>query len=262
MTADAPVSAQAVANEEMWSRAKLVEEYAGRTLRAAEVVILVRHREALSGRVLELGCGGGRLSGYLIDLARDFHGIDISPRMVAHCKHAYPQGQFALGDLRSLSGFPARSFEVIVAAFNVLDVLDDAERCSVLREAHRMLSDDGLLIMSSHNLFYAPRIPGPTRLRAAHPLRRLAELRVIPRRLRNRRRLLPLQRIEAEYAILNDDGHDFATLHYYVGRDAEERQLADCGFELIECLDLEGHEVRRGEEAAATPELHYVARKQ
>jgi hypothetical protein len=33
------------------------------------------------------------------------------------------------------------------------------------------------------------------------------------------------------------------------------------GYELLECLDLEGRCVERGESAAKCPELHYVARR-
>ena len=54
----------------------------------------------------------------------------------------------------------------------------------------------------------------------------------------------PSERHEERYAILNDIGHEFRTLHYYVTRDNQERQLREHGFELAECLDLEGEAVR------------------
>jgi hypothetical protein len=81
----------------------------------------------------------------------------------------------------------------------------------------------------------------------------------LPLRLRNRRRLRSLQRAEPGYALVNDEAHDFSVLHYYISPDAQRRQLAEHGFELMECLDLDGREVAEGAAARSCPELHYVA---
>ncbi|HWG07943.1 MAG TPA: class I SAM-dependent methyltransferase [Solirubrobacteraceae bacterium] len=259
--APAPAEAQAEINEQLWAGEDLVEHYTGRTLRPPEVMMLVRYRDALSGRVLELGCGGGRLSGYLNELARDFHGLDISPLMVAHCRGLYPEGTFELGDLRELSRYESASFDVVFASFNVIDVLDDAERREVLAQIHRMLAPDGLLMMSSHNLAHAPSIPRPTHIGTRNPVRIARELLRMPRRERNRRRLLPLQREHGDYAILTDEAHEYGILHYYIGRDAQARQLVETGFALLECLDLDARPVAAGEAAPSHPELHYVARR-
>jgi SAM-dependent methyltransferase len=252
---------QVQVNEALWAGEDLVRHYAGRSLRPAEVMLLVRHREALGGRVLELGCGGGRLSGYLDELARDFRGLDISPLMVEHCARMYPGGTFELGDLRDLSRYGDGSLDVVFASFNVLDVLDQSERLRVLGELHRIIAPAGLLIMSSHNLAHAPLIPKPSRLSSRDPIRIARQLISLPRRERNRRRLIPLQRVCEDHAILTDEAHEYGILHYYIGRDAQQRQLAQAGFELLECLDLDGREVPPGAQAASHPELHYVARK-
>ena len=257
-----PPESQVQVNQELWAGEDLVRHYTGRALRPPEVMLLVRYREALAGRVLELGCGAGRLSGYLLELAEDFHGLDISPLMVAHCSRAYRGGTFELGDLRDLSAYPSGSFDVVFASFNVLDVLDNDERVRVLEDLHRILGPDGLLMLSSHNLAFAPSIPKPATLASRHPLRIAKQLLRLPRRERNRRRLVGLQRFEANYAILTDEAHEYGILHYYVGRDAQERQLAAAGFELLDCLDLDGRHVGAGEQAAAHAELHYVARRQ
>jgi SAM-dependent methyltransferase len=245
----------------MWANTDLLEHYTNRTLRPPEVLLLVRYREALSGRVLELGCGGGRLSGYLLELAHEFRGLDISQAMLAHCRRAYPRGIFELGDLRDLSRYETGSHDVVFAPFNVLDVLDDAERRRALSEIHRMLAGDGLLLMSTHNLAHAPHIPKPMQLRSRHPLRIARELPYLPRRIRNWRRALPLQRRSGDHAILVDEAHDYTILHYYIGRDAQQQQLAATGFKLLDCLDLDGQSVGVGGNAAHHPELHYVARR-
>jgi SAM-dependent methyltransferase len=253
--------AQIQLNEEGWSGGAQLAQYTGRILRPVEVTLLVRHRDALSGRVLELGCGGGRLSGYLVDIARDFDGLDISRAMVTYCRNAYPSGNFLEGNLRDLSTYTNGIFDVVFAPFNVLDVLSDVERRRVLSEIHRVLADGGLLIMSSHNLAFAPHIRKPTHVDLHRPLHVVCKLLRLPRQLRNWRRALPLQSHTADHAILVDDAHDYSLLHYYIGRDSQEAQLRSLDFQLLECLDLEGHSIESGNAAASTPELHYVARR-
>jgi SAM-dependent methyltransferase len=244
-------------NDELWSRAELAVEYANRDLRAAEVTLLIRYRDALSGRVLELGCGAGRVTGYLAEIAREVHAVDRMPAMVAACARAYPSVSVSEGDIRDLSRYEDASYDAAVATYGLIDVLDDAGRRALLRELHRIVRPSGLVVFSSHNRDCPPS--GIT-LRGNGFLRGAARLRHVPRWARNRRRVLPLERRELDYAILNDISHDFSALHYYVTRDTQARQLAELGFALVECLDLDGRTVPPGGTAPGSPELHYVAR--
>lgn len=244
-------------NDALWSRAELAAEYANRDLRPVEATLLLRYRDSLSGRVLELGCGGGRVTGYLAEIAREVDAIDRMPAMVAACAAAYPSVSVGQGDIRDLSRFADASYDAVVAAYGLIDVLDDAGRRAVLREMRRIVRPDGLVVFSSHNRDCPPA--GIT-LRGNGFLRGAVRLRHVPRWARNRRRVLPLERRELDYAILNDISHDFSALHYYVTRDTQARQLAELGYALVECLDLEGRTVPPGGTAPKSAELHYVAR--
>jgi SAM-dependent methyltransferase len=248
-------------NLDFWASGNHVKDYAGGGLRSPESTLFALHRADLAGRVLELGCGAGRVTGHLIEHAHTVDAVDISPVMVAHCRREYPGARYSVRDLRDLSGFDSGSFEAVVAPFCVLDVFDDAERCRVLDDIGRVLVADGLLIASTHNLGYAPHIPRPSRISASSPLRVAANLVRMPRRVRNSRRLQALQCAESDYAILIDEGHEYALLHYYISRDAQERQLLEHGFELRMCLDLDGEPVGPGDGRAGCPELHYSARR-
>jgi len=249
-------------NSSVWSQRNFVGNYATRALRPPEVMFLLRYAEALGGRVLELGCGAGRITGYLGARGGEVLGIDISQAMVDYCRARYPDLEFRLGDLSDLSALPDRSRDVVVAEFNVLGVLDDVERKRVLREIRRVLSDDGLLLFSAHNLAFLPNVPNPVGLvrRSRDPARLLWNLGRLPLRTRNHRRIAGLERRETDFALVNDQAHDYRLLHYYIGRDTQARQLEETGFELLECLDGEGHSVRPGEMAADHSELHYAAR--
>lgn len=256
-----PGSEQSRHNADLWSRGTFVGYYAKDDLRPAESVLLERNREQVSGRVLELGSGAGRLTGHLIAISREVHGVDISPAMVAYCQRTYPTGVFSVGDLTDPSAFQASAFDAIFASFCVLDVLDDAQRSAALDGIHGHLVPGGLFVLSSHNHAFAPFNRKPTQILARNPRRVLANVLAVPRRTRNYRRLAPHIREEPGYAVLVDEAHDFSLLHYYIGRDAQELQLNEHGYELIECLALDGTTVARGEDAAHCPELHYVARR-
>src|SRR5437868_1444323 len=94
---------QALVSERVWGDGVHVSAFASRELRPVEVTLLVRYRDELRGRVLELGCGAGRLTGYVVDLAETAVGLDVSPAMVDYCRAHYPEGRFEVGDLRDLS---------------------------------------------------------------------------------------------------------------------------------------------------------------
>jgi SAM-dependent methyltransferase len=248
-------------NARVWAAGNFVRHYEGRELRPPEVMLLVRHRPLFEHRVLELGVGAGRVSGYLIDLAQSFHGIDISPRMVEYCRARYPAGTFEVRDLRHLDAFETGSFDLVFAGYNLLDVLDDVERRRTLRELNRILASEGVLAMSTHNRAAIPSIPPPGHIERADPLRTAYRAVVAALSIYNHRRLAPLERDEERYAIVNDPAHGYRLLHYYIDRDEQERQLAEEDFELLECLDESGHVVPVGEPAASSSELHYLARR-
>jgi SAM-dependent methyltransferase len=247
---------------DVWRHGNFVRHYASRTLRPPEVILLARHAHQMQGDVLELGCGAGRVSGYLVELARSLHGIDVSELMVDHCRQAYPAGKFTVMDLRDLSNFDDESFDCVFAANSVLDVLGDQERREVLREVRRILRPDGVLAMASHNRAHIPRLRKPTDIRGARNLvRAFGKLVLMPWRLRNQRRLAPLLRTESDYALVNDDAHDFRLLHYYISNDAQRLQFEQEGFLPIECLDSQGSSVAEGAQADESAELHYAARR-
>src|SRR5450759_5733728 len=99
-------------------------------------------------------------------MAHTVHGIDLSPAMVDYVKQTYPGGTFSVEDLRDVARLGSESFDAVIATYGVLDVLGDAERRRVLRAIGGVLAPGGLLMVSSHNLAYLPKLREPTDLRA------------------------------------------------------------------------------------------------
>lgn len=266
-------AAQIANNAAFWRRDKYLQDYRNRILNPAEVLILVRYVDQFRCRVVEIGCGAGRLLSYLVEIAAQTYGIDVSSAMVEYCRVTYPKADVRTGDLRALDESLDATFDVLFAADNVLDVLDDEERRRVLTEIReRHLAAGGLLVFSSHNLAHLDPAPGgrpvPGRTSGLVSLSRtlfdrspiaIAErVASLPQRRANRKRLGPLQYRAADHAVINDLAHDYGLLHYYIRRDDQERQLGRLGFTLLECLELDGATVPSGRDGAGSS-LYYVA---
>lgn len=254
------VDAQRSNNERLWARADVVAEYDHRELRPAEVMLLVRLRDDLAGRVLEIGCGAGRVTHYLVAIARDLRAIDVNAAMVARTAHAVPSADVRLGDARRLED-PDGTYDAVVATCNVLDALTPGDRHAAIVEARRVLRDGGVFVLSAHNRAAIRDIRRPTELRPHDGVGRLVrDTLAMPRRVRNRHVRRRFERDETAYAIVTDVGHDYTVLHYYAFRSDQEHELRDAGFAVEAVLDLDGRALAPDEDARRCHELHYVAR--
>jgi SAM-dependent methyltransferase len=264
-------SAQAASNATVWAAGAHVDAYANDVLTPVEVQLFVRYRDVLSRRVLDLGCGAGRVLAYLVMIGAEAHGIDLAPRMVEYCRDHLPAATVRVADVRTLSRETDGVFDAVLAPDNLLDVFDDRERREVLAGIRPLLAPAGLLIFSSHDLGWLEHNPGPREFERRSLLdsaRKLLErppaavVRAVRNRREiaaNRRRLAPLEQRHPGYAIVNDFPHNYSLLHYYIRRDDQERQLRELGLELVECLSADGRTVAPGG-FGTTDSLYYVAR--
>lgn len=248
-------------NDRLWREADLVGPYSGHQLSPAEAHLLLRYREPLSGAVLELGPGAGRVTEYLADLARELTAFELSARMAAACRARVPSADVRELDLRAVAALPPRSLDAVVATCNVLDVLtEDDDRRAVLADVARILRPGGVLLFSSHNRD-APRTQ-PWRPRDWRNPRALARQLVdLPASVRNHRRRSPLEAEHPTYALRNDEAHQYAMVLYNVSAAEQERQLTAAGLVLEACLADDGRAIAVGVTTPTEPFLHYAARK-
>ena len=88
--------AQDEVNSRLYRRADLVQFYASPHLTPPEVTAFVRYKADIhERRILDLGCGAGRLATFLRPLTDHYVGADVSPHMVAYCRRTFPGMRFA-----------------------------------------------------------------------------------------------------------------------------------------------------------------------
>lgn len=101
-------------------------------------------------RILDAGCGPGRLGGYLAEAGHHVVGVDVDPVLIAAAEQDHPGPHWLVGDLAELD-LPARGiaepFDVILSAGNVMTFLAPSTRLTVLRRLRAHLAGDGRAVI-------------------------------------------------------------------------------------------------------------------
>ena len=101
---------------------------------------------ARNARILDAGCGPGRVGGALARAGHDVVGVDVDPALIAAAREDHPGPQWLVGDLAELD-LPAHgidgSFDAIVCAGNVMTFLAPSTRGLVLERFRAHLAPAG-----------------------------------------------------------------------------------------------------------------------
>lgn len=111
---------------------------------------LVDAMVARGARILDAGCGPGRLGGYLHEAGHTVVGVDVDPTLIAAAREDHPGPTWITADLALLDlpghGIP-EPFEVIVSAGNVMTFLAPSTRREVLRRLREHTAADGRVVI-------------------------------------------------------------------------------------------------------------------
>jgi cyclopropane fatty-acyl-phospholipid synthase-like methyltransferase len=104
--------------------------------------------EKQNASILEIGCGPGNISRYLLKLHQDFiiHGIDFAPNMIELAKVNIPKATFEVRDARDISQL-SKTFDGIIAGF-CLPYLSGEESKQLILDANSLLNENGILYLS------------------------------------------------------------------------------------------------------------------
>lgn len=110
-------------------------------------------------RVLDLGCGTGRLVLHLARRGCEVTGVNLSPHMLREAakkldRHGY-EARLVEADICRLAEFDDASFDVCVCMFSTIGILRGKKlRRAALAEWRRVLAPGGLVVVHTHNLWH------------------------------------------------------------------------------------------------------------
>lgn len=111
---------------------------------------LIDAMAARGARILDAGCGPGRVAGLLAKCGHDVVGVDVDPELIAAAEQDYPGPRYLVGDLAELD-LPARGiserFDIIVSAGNVMTFVAPSTRMEILRRLRAHCADDGRTVI-------------------------------------------------------------------------------------------------------------------
>ena len=222
-------------------------------LRKPEITVLNELRENLRNmKMLDVGVGAGRTTGYFACLTKEYVGIDYSPSMIAAAQKKFQNYSkkisFLTMDARNMTFFPDGYFDFVLFSYCGIDYVPHEDRLKILSEIRRTLRKGGFFSFSTHNLNYFKR--GYSVRLSRHRLReipwRLSFL--LTNRLLNKEAWMILRDSSRtpQYLVIKEPEPPRYTLKTYVITPLEQlKQLNASGFAKIKVYSKEdGREIK------------------
>ena len=113
-------------------------------------------RGVRGGKILDVGCGTGRLIRQLLDRGAEIVGLDISPEMLKIARKKFKKTTFIEGNIENMP-FPDDNFNIVIASFVIVHLKDLRK---AFDEVYRVLKPGGIFIVTNINQRKSPKLKG------------------------------------------------------------------------------------------------------
>lgn len=125
------------------------------TKNTEEIIQIIKKFCKGKKRILDLGCGNGRISIPLAKHGFNVFGLDISNKMIEEAKKRAKKVnlkiKFKVGNMRDIP-FRDMFFDVVICLQStIMNLLSKDEQIKTVNEIKRVLRDDGLLILETED---------------------------------------------------------------------------------------------------------------
>ncbi len=109
---------------------------------------IINSLNKVNAKVLEIGCGPGNITKYLLSKRPDFEifGIDIAPNMIELAKKNNPLASFEIMDSRNINEIQSK-FDAIICGF-CLPYLSQTDTYKLIQDSNQLLNNRGLIYIS------------------------------------------------------------------------------------------------------------------
>lgn len=105
-----------------------------------------------NAKILDLGCGNGRLYRFLKGHNIDYTGLDNSSNLIEKASEDFPEAKFITGDMSELD-FPDCTFNNVFSIASFHHLPGKKLRKKTVNEIHRVLKPGGIAVVMVWNLF-------------------------------------------------------------------------------------------------------------
>jgi len=117
------------------------------------MILEIVQRTRDGDRILDVGCGNGRLLNAFAEKKIDYLGVDASQRLIKLAQENFPERKFTMCDILDLGDLPDYGFNQVYS-IAVLHHLPGRDlRVAALRQLKNKTKDDGLIIISVWNMW-------------------------------------------------------------------------------------------------------------
>ncbi|MDP9851008.1 class I SAM-dependent methyltransferase [Corynebacterium lowii] len=99
-----------------------------------------------NARILDAGCGTGRIGGWLARRGHEVEGTDLDPVLIEHARKDYPEATWQVADL-GRDELPRNKYDVVVCAGNVVTFIEEPRRGEALHNIAGAVAPGGRFVV-------------------------------------------------------------------------------------------------------------------